>query len=883
MAEDPKTPVEVPIPDSLRQQLTEFRRRLWRAKIAEAILAGFFGLLFSFLLVFALDRVWQTPGILRLIILLAGTSLMAVFAPMWLHRWVWKHRRESQLARLIARRYPGLGDRLLGVVELQGQVENADTLSPRLRAAAMERVAAEAEKRKLDGALPASRQKSWSLAVLVVFLTAGAALVFAPKAGLSSLKRWLMPLSESPRYTFTMLENVPAELPIPQGEAFSITLKLAKDSEWRPESGQACYGRQDPVSANLEDSSYRFDFPAQQDPAMLKVVVGDAKHSIRVTPTLRPAIRRVFGVIHHPEYLQLPDREVDLGAGVLSAVQGSKVQVTVDATRELASARFGPLIATDAHTGGEGTMETHANDAPVEGPMETRATTARTPGLLIGEQGFSLPIQWTDVLGLQGESGFKVRVDSLPDEAPGVYIQGIPRQHVILPEETVDFEAVSQDDFGIRKVGIEWRGEFTRATDETPASGELDLAAGAPDMTRLSSNAAFSPAAYGIQPQKLTLRAWAEDYLPGRPRAYSEPVTLFVLTKDEHAQMLKTQFDRAISELEDLARRERNLFEENQRLERLSPEERKKEENSKRLEAQKDAERQQADRMKELSEKMEQLFKNSARNDSIDKETLKKMAEAMQSMKELSKDDLPKVEEKLGDAQDQRNTDEKSQEDMKDAVEKQKQALEKMQQAVDKANDANQRFEASTFVNRLKKAASEQDGIGSSVWEAIERTGGLARDEIDPADETKLAETIRQQANTTSDVRWIQEDLNHFFTRTNKEAYRKILDAMTESRIDLALEDLRGELEQNHGAVSRGVSDHWAEKLKEWAKMLEGEQQQGGGGGGAGSAAGDQDEDFEFMLRVMKMIQQEQDIRARTRALETLRRSYEDHPSNPKP
>ena len=190
MSEDPQTPVEIPIPESLRKQLDEFRRRLWRAKIAEAVLAGLFGLLFSFLLVFALDRVWQTPGILRLVILIGGTSLMAVFAPLWMHRWVWKHRRENQLARLIARRFPGLGDRLLGVVELQGQVENADTLSPRLRAAAMQRVAEEAERRKLEEALPASRQRSWSLAVIALVLGTGAVLLMAPKAGLSSLKRW---------------------------------------------------------------------------------------------------------------------------------------------------------------------------------------------------------------------------------------------------------------------------------------------------------------------------------------------------------------------------------------------------------------------------------------------------------------------------------------------------------------------------------------------------------------------------------------------------------------------------------------------------------------------------------------------------------------------
>jgi hypothetical protein len=332
-----------------------------------------------------------------------------------------------------------------------------------------------------------------------------------------------------------------------------------------------------------------------------------------------------------------------------------------------------------------------------------------------------------------------------------------------------------------------------------------------------------------------------------------------------------------------LARRERNLYEENQRLEKMSPEERKQEENLKRMEAQQDAEGQQTEKMKELSEKMEELFKGSARNGSIEKETMKKMAEALQSMQELSQKDMPEVEKKLGEAQDQRNTDEKSQENMEEAVERQKQALEKMQDAVNKANDANQRFEASTFVNRLKKAATEQDGIGVTVWENISRTGGLARDELDPSDEGKLSDVIRQQANTTSDVRWIQEDLNHFFTRTNKEAYRKILDAMTESRIDLALEDLRGELELNHGGVARNSAGIWADKLKEWAKLLEGEQQKGEGGGGGGSAGANEDEDFEFMLRVMKMIQQEQDIRARTRALETLRRSYEGTPRDTKP
>jgi hypothetical protein len=119
------------IPEALRQQLDGFRRVVWRGKILEAVAAGCIGLLLSFLLVYGLDRFFQTPGWLRLVILLGGVSLAAGFAPYWLRRWVWGLRSEAELARLIAKRYPGLGDRLLGVVELQDQVGNADTLSPR--------------------------------------------------------------------------------------------------------------------------------------------------------------------------------------------------------------------------------------------------------------------------------------------------------------------------------------------------------------------------------------------------------------------------------------------------------------------------------------------------------------------------------------------------------------------------------------------------------------------------------------------------------------------------------------------------------------------------------------------------------------------------------
>ena len=499
----------------------------------------------------------------------------------------------------------------------------------------------------------------------------------------------------------------------------------------------------------------------------------------------------------------------------------------------------------------------------------------------MGAVPFEVPFFWTDHLGLTGDHGFRLRVDALRDAVPTCYLQGIDRQKVMLPEETVDFELLAEDDFGVKLTGIEWSGQFTRPTAEAPAKGELNLANGSPEERRIVEPGSFSPAAFGIAPQKITLRGYVEDYFPNRSRVYSEPVILYVLTRDEHVQMLKSKFDRNITEFEDLARREQELLDENQRLERLDGEELQKETNAKRLEAQEQAEAESKRRMENLTERMEELMKDAARNGDVQKDTLKKMAESLKSMQELSEQDLPKVQGKLGDSQEQSNTEEKTQKDVAQAVEEQKKAVEKMQEAIAKANDANRQFEAGTFVNRLKKAAGEQNGIASSLIEAYERILGVKSSKLDPSDQRRLGEATNQQANTASDVRWLQEDLASFFARTKSESFKQILDEMKSSQIDIGLEEVRTLLGTNHSYTATENSKKWADKLTEWAAKLEGDKDKDGGGGGEGGGQSPEDEDFEFMLRVMKLVQQEQDLRAQTRALEQLRRNHDKSTREP--
>ena len=106
------------LPDATRQRLESFQRQVWLVKIAEGVLAGLFGLLMSYLAVFVIDRFIDTSAILRGALLVAGSIGMAVLFPLKCHRWIWRTRRMEQVAILLKHKFPGLGDQLLGIVEL---------------------------------------------------------------------------------------------------------------------------------------------------------------------------------------------------------------------------------------------------------------------------------------------------------------------------------------------------------------------------------------------------------------------------------------------------------------------------------------------------------------------------------------------------------------------------------------------------------------------------------------------------------------------------------------------------------------------------------------------------------------------------------------------
>jgi hypothetical protein len=326
-----------------------------------------------------------------------------------------------------------------------------------------------------------------------------------------------------------------------------------------------------------------------------------------------------------PAYLERPNpAKKDVRGGSVALVHGSKAVFTATASRELASATVGGK------------------------PVEPRGAAVVSPPTPV-DGNKQVEFRWTDRLGLAGRDGFVLTINGREDQPPTVTCDGLPQRTVVLDTEQIAFKVAAQDDFGVRRVGMEWRGADPAAV-KSPAAGERVLGAGGPEKESLELAATFSAKGLGIEPQPVQVRLFAEDYLPGRPRAYSPVYTLYVLNPEQHAIWLTEQLSRWHRQSLDVRDRELQLLAGNKQLRALPVEELDRPETRRRVQAQADAERANGRRLSNLVASGEELVKQAMRNPEFGVGHLEKWAEMLQVLKDISANRMPTVADLLREA-----------------------------------------------------------------------------------------------------------------------------------------------------------------------------------------------------------------------------------------
>lgn len=621
------------IPNRMRGKLQRYQRKIWTVKLIEAACAAVFGLLVSYLAVFVLDRFYDTTALTRAAILIVGSIGWALWLPWMFHRWVWKSRRLEQVARMLKTKHPRLGDYLLGIIELVNN-RSFEGTSESLCRAALAQADRETAERDFSDAVPRPKHIQWAMIAAVPLVLAGLAMVVLPVVGGNAFQRWLMPWSDVDRFTFTKIEPLPETMIVPLAEETQLDARLAEGNRWSPDTGAVLVGGhrfesqiKPPSKGDRDVADFRFRVPPLSAPADVHVRIGDVRETVKLNPQPRPELSAMSATVRLPEYLQRtePVRK-DIRGGSLTMLVGSDVSLTATASRELASATVD----------GAG--------AEIDG-----ATISIRPGVL--NESKVLELQWQDALGLTAKTPMNLKLRCAEDEAPSLTCRDMQQQRVIMVKDVLKFEVDAEDDYGIRTVGMEWSGTPAETSAATAAAGEKVVFAGNPEAGTVDSvTATFSPEREGVEPQTIDLRLYAEDYLPGRERAYSPVYKVFVLSEDEHAIWMTRRLDDWFKQSLETYEQEQQLYKRNLQIRDMDATELDRPETRRKIQTQATAEEAQARRMSALTTAGASLVKEAARNDQFGVDHLEKLAEMIQSLKDIEENRMPSVADLLKQA-----------------------------------------------------------------------------------------------------------------------------------------------------------------------------------------------------------------------------------------
>lgn len=922
---------EIRIPETTQARLAEFRTQVRRIKVAEGIFAGLFGLVLSWVVVFGSDRFVDTSAFVRSAILILGSLGLGILFPLKCHRWVWGTRTMHQVARLLSLRYPALGDQLLGVVELAAGERDLGE-SQTLAAAAIQQVDTAVRDRDFSDAIPRPRSRHWAVAAAVPVLLLLLAIVFVPDAAWNAVARWITPWRDVDRYTFAQIESLPESLVVPHGEEFHLAARLKDGSPWTPDAGRILIEGQPNIHAGREnDGSFDFNLPPQTSAAELNVRIGDVREAVDVRPVTRPELTAMTARVTLPDYLEYSRQlQQDVRGGAISVVKGARVAFQAEVSRELADASISTGSATvdgtsiqtkDVPVSGTSTVQFEWTDelglsSREPFPLNIRAVDDAAPQVSCIQDDPLRVILSTDVVTFSVSAGddYGLRAMGLewsglphpvynpqPDSGDKVVQAGGPEEKSLSTQATfcADSDHVRPQPLKLRAWAEDYRPDRGRVysapivvrvlTPEDHAvwmneqlrrwasraddvyEQELRLHDANRELRRMdASQLATRENQRRLQQQASSERANAArlsqvtdqgDELIRQALRNPEMLVGHLETFAQALRQLRNIADNRMPSVADLltagSQRQRQPGDASQ----ASPESTKPSPM-----AGNDRSTPQPSsgtpRKKKDSPTVPALVdKESGFNPATpsDPQSQKKNSPAGQG-----KFGLPTTSLQGGPKPEQQKK--KPQQDSKldEAVEEQADLLAEFEKVREDLQKIMDDLDNSTFVKRLKSASRRQLELAADLNRTLFRGFGVSSIQLEERERQQTERIAAREENESQTVWLIRTDMEAYYSRRKEEKFRRIADEMNELDVVSKLSQLGTRVRSNLSGDSISRVEYWADTLDRWAEELVSASKCGSCKGCKGDSLPPA-----IVLEVMRILEEEIDLREETRAAET--------------
>ncbi|HWB13032.1 MAG TPA: hypothetical protein VG826_27650 [Pirellulales bacterium] len=540
--------------DAVRRRLAAVRRRV-RARLLLSGLAWTWGALFAFA-VLSLAADWLLRLSLPVRLSLAGAAGAVFVGVVWrrLISPLGVRLNDLDLAALLDRRCPGVGQRVASVLQLPKLIEERVWASPGMVQAAVLEHAQALESADLRSAF---NHKAHRRMLLFIAVTGMAAAGFAyrfPQTTALWARRWFTGSNERwPQKTYLILSGLgdAGRLLVPRGESLLIEVdaqphftgqpgvwKLAGRGETLsvrsmerpgttvPESVAIAYRPGDgPVKqgnfTHYSDALFRYEIPAVSEPLDFSITGGDDWFGpIRLEPIDRPGVKSIRIQARRPGRDEVETHTAEGADAQLLFVPDT--ELTLDLTADV------PLAAANL-SAKEGT-------APTLKRLD--ATRYTTQWVMKEAQTFQI--------GLVSEEGgltskpYYLSIGLLIDREPRVSIRSSGVGRRVTPQARIPLALHAADDFGLATLALEMERAVPK--EEKPETKTehigLDLPAGASSgalSTDVDLQTTLSLSERLLEPGTLLkLRAQAtDDRAQGAQTGSSRWLTFQIVTPEE--------------------------------------------------------------------------------------------------------------------------------------------------------------------------------------------------------------------------------------------------------------------------------------------------------------------------------------------------------------
>jgi hypothetical protein len=726
--------------------------------------------------------------------------------------------------------------------------------------------------------VPTRRPRAYGISFLVLLVFAVAALMLAPEAGCNAMLRWAKPFSPVERYTFVSIESLPERQIVPHGEDFEIGCMLAEQSRWRPVRAACSILDQPRIEARVVDGKALFHVPGQTAPVTLSLRIGDITRDIAIEPVYRSELGKLTASVRLPDYLERSEETLGIANGRVKFLKGSTITFTGHVNRELKSAI---LTVTDSGLrGGTSRVPSLGTAEQADAEIERRPLAITTNHFSSGDLAVdgldTLVFEWTDCFGLIAAEPYRLRVESVADAPPFVECRGMAQAVAILEDEIVELDIAAEDDYGLRKLWINWRSSGNEERGLPDVQGTQTVKSGSPDTRTLAGTFAFSPITAHVPEETLvTLCAYASDYFPGRKPALSLVYRIYVLSRAKHAKLILQQMEEIQAKLEDISRAEEDLLDANKALSELDADALAADPATEEIKSKQASEQANADQLDRLADGTEDLIKEALRNKDIPEETLRRWGELMEAMKQLAGSEMKQAAKALQQAGASKA---KRGEQLDKAMALEERILAALREMEKGMNDSLEDMLAKSFANRLRMAGAAEHDIAATLRELLPETVGMRPSDL-PADKREAVERLMaRQKQTGREAAYIRDDLSGFFNRTRVQCYDDIYSDMVRLKMSESLDELTKLIGQNVGAKAIANSESWKDQFLAWAELLE--KKGSCPKGGECKGATPEEMDIEVLIALMRARQREESIREQTRLLEEGKDTNRDYRSD---